>query len=131
MSLAISLKRSSKYILYLRNNKEGPKEEAWISLRRENKIVIGAGEREEARWERRWRGEGEASAVWRAEVKVQGATKQLKSVQSVCVDLRNDPKTWDKSGSRESMRVTLAETHGSGVYETEVPSTVGGLPLEG
>ena len=110
MSLAISLKRSSKYILYLRNNKEGPKEEAWISLRRENKIVIGAGEREEARWERRWRGEGEASAVWRAEVKVQGATKQLKSVQSVCVDLRN---------------------HGSGVYETEVPSTVGGLPLEG
>ena len=40
------------------NNKEDPREEAWIFLRRGNKIDIGNGWMEGTGWERGWEGSG-------------------------------------------------------------------------
>jgi hypothetical protein len=43
------------------NKKEGPSENAEISLRRENKIIIGERRREGTGWERAWGGEWRGS----------------------------------------------------------------------
>ena len=81
------------------NSKENPREDAWISLRRGNKV------------ERRWREEGtgwgrgwEEEVRWRDQVWGEPGREGLKSAWKVEVSSRGHSRMCQRSGIREAPR---------------------------
>lgn len=99
------------------SNKEGPKEDAWISSRRGNEINFWGGWREGTGWEGKWGGQGWGLGVGRERQWSTGLRKRKEI---------SEGHLWDKlvilewGGSQESMGVTVAETSRTGDMVTDV-----------
>ena len=96
------------------NKKEGPNKDAWISLRRGNKIVIGVRWNEGTGRNRGWRGNYRGVFWIRYGVRyARGLEGQKKGGGGCWGNLEDMAVTWVGEGSQESIGVTLDESHWS------------------
>jgi hypothetical protein len=117
--------------------KEGWNKEAWISLRRENKIIRcrwheGTGERG---MERGVRGSGSGVGMTGEMAGRPGNWMEICSWQrwgEGREHLQDNTENWDRVGTQESMGVTWAVTHNIGDMEPEEATSCSqaGVPVE-